>query len=136
MAQEQRPRVLVIEDDGDLRKILLLHLTADGFEVAVADDVAAALAHLHSELPDCVILDLIMPGMDGFVFLKRLRSVERTCDVPVVILTASENYRDRAKGRQYQANVYLHKPCNLEQLTVTLRRLCRDVGATAPDVLT
>ena len=133
MAQERRPRVLVIEDDSDLRKILRLHLTADGFEVVEAADVASALAHLQSALPDCVMLDLIMPGMDGFVFLKRLRSVERTCDVPVVILTASENYRDRAKGRQYQANVYLRKPCNLEQLTTTLRGLCGDVGATVPD---
>jgi len=135
VAQERRPYVLVIEDDADLRRILRLHLTADGFAVTEAEDVAAAFAHLQSELPDCVILDLIMPGMDGFVFLKRLRSVERTCDVPVVILTASENYRDRAKGRQYQANVYLRKPCDLDQLTVALKQLCRNVGATEPDAL-
>ena len=135
MAEERRPRVLVIEDDADLRQILRLHLTADGFAITEAEDVAAAFTHLQSKLPDCVILDLIMPGMDGFVFLKRLRSVERTSDVPVVILTASENYRDRAKGRQYQANVYLRKPCDLEQLTATLRRLCRVVGTTEPDAL-
>lgn len=124
MAQKRRPRVLVVEDDADLRKILRLHLTADGFGVTEAEDGATAFNHLQNELPDCVILDLILPGMDGFVFLKRLRSIARTSDVPVVILTASENYRDRAKGQQYQANVYLRKPCNLEELTVTLRKLC------------
>lgn len=131
MANDKKPRILVIEDDTDLRRILRLHLSADGFIVDEADDGASGFARLQNELPDCVILDLILPGGDGFVFLKRLRSIAHTSAVPVVILTASEHYRDRAKGQQFQANVYLRKPCDLAQLSETLRRLCSGVDTSA-----
>jgi DNA-binding response OmpR family regulator len=125
VAEQEQLRVLVVEDDADLRRILKLHLEADGFGVADAEDGTAAFDYLQDDVPDCIVLDLFMPGMDGFAFLKRLRSIDRTRDLPVVILTASEDCRDRTKGEQYQADVYMNKPCDFQELAATLRRLCR-----------
>jgi DNA-binding response OmpR family regulator len=123
MTEVAKPRILVVEDDPDLRRILKLQLEDRGYEVSEAEDGAEGFRSIKTELPDCVILDLMMPVMDGFGFLKRVRSIMNTTEVPIIILTASEDERNRVRGFQYQADVYMSKPYDLEKLTLEVDQL-------------
>lgn len=124
MSDSPAKRLLIVEDDPVIRKVLTLQFTKDSFSVTTAQDGAEGFATLRQEIPDCIILDLMMPVMDGFELLKRIRSVGRTANVPVIILTASQEDRHRLKGSQYQADAYLNKPYRLEELGNLVRQLC------------
>ena len=123
MTDVAKPRILVVEDDPDLRRILKLQLASQGYEITEAENGAEGFQAIQAELPDCVILDLMMPVMDGFGFLKRVRSIMSTKDVPILILTASEDERNRVRGFQYQADAYMSKPYDLEKLTESVEKL-------------
>ncbi len=123
MSNDVKPRILIVEDDPDLRTILRLQLLSQGWEVAEAVNGAEGFEAVKQDVPDCVILDLMMPVMDGFGFLKRVRSLMDLQDVPILILTASEDERNRIRGYQYQADAYMSKPYDLEELTEEVRRL-------------
>ncbi len=123
MTEVAKPRILVVEDDPDLRRILKLQLEDRGYEVSEAENGAEGFQSVRAELPDCVILDLMMPVMDGFGFLKRVRSIMNTTEVPIIILTASEDERNRMRGFQYQADVYMSKPYDLDKLVVEVDKL-------------
>ncbi len=116
-------RILVVEDDPSVRRILVLQLRARGFLVESAVDGSEGFARLRESPPDCVLLDLMMPVMDGFELLKRIRTLDRTSGIPVVILTASEDEKHRMRGRQYLADAYLNKPFDIEELERVIRRL-------------
>jgi DNA-binding response OmpR family regulator len=121
--------VLVVEDDPDLRTILRLQLTSEGFQVEEAEDGAVAYRRLQEWRPDCIVLDLMMPVMNGFGLLKRLRSLDDLCTIPVIVLTASADERSRIKTFQYRADTYMGKPYDLAALTAEVTRLC---AATSP----
>ncbi|MFN2371398.1 MAG: response regulator transcription factor [Candidatus Krumholzibacteriia bacterium] len=123
MNEAIKPRILVVEDDPDLRKILRLQLMANGFEVVETENGQEGFAALQQQRPDCVILDLMMPVLDGFGFLKRARSIIDLLDVPVLILTASQDERNRIRGFQYEADAYMGKPYDLDELTAEVTRL-------------
>ena len=123
MSESIKPRILVVEDDPDLRKILRLQLVANGFEVIEAENGQVGFAAVQEQRPDCVILDLMMPVLDGFGFLKRARSIIDLQEIPVLILTASQDERNRVRGFQYQADAYMSKPYDLEELTAEVVRL-------------
>ena len=120
-----KPRILVVEDDPDLRTILRLQLVSQGYEITETTNGAEGFAALQTCSPDCVILDLMMPVMDGFGFLKRARSILSLQEIPVLILTASEDERNRIRGFQYQADSYMSKPYDLDALTEEVGRLCK-----------
>ncbi len=123
MSNDMKPRILIVEDDPDLRTILRLQLLSQGWEVEEAVNGAEGFAAVRANPPACVILDLMMPVMDGFGFLKRARSLMDLQDVPILILTASEDERNKIRGFQYQADAYMSKPYDLEELTEEVRRL-------------
>ena len=123
--------ILVVEDDKDLRRILSIQFAAEGFGVREADNGATAFDSLQEEIPDCVVLDLMMPVMDGFSFLKRIRSIDHLREIPVIILTALEDDRQRIRGEQYQADAYLSKPYNLPALCKVVRQLCSSAQVLA-----
>ncbi len=123
MSDVAKPRILVVEDDPDLRTILKLQLLSHDFEVIEAGNGAEGFVAVQAQTPDCVILDLMMPVMDGFGFLKRVRSIMAMSDVPIMILTASEDERNKVRGFQYQADSYMNKPYDLEALTEEVQRL-------------
>jgi len=123
MSEAAKPRILVVEDDQDLRTILRLQLMSSGFEVTETTNGAEGFESIRDDLPDCVILDLMMPVLDGFGFLKRVRSVNYLQDVPIMILTASDDERNKIRGYQYQADAYMSKPYDLEELTAEVRKL-------------
>ena len=123
MNESAKPVILVVEDDPDLRTILRMQLTCHDFVVREAVNGLEGFQSVQASVPDCVILDLMMPVLDGFGFLKRVRSLMETVDVPILILTASEDERNKVRGYQYQADAYMSKPYNLEALTDEVRRL-------------
>lgn len=132
MSDVAKPRILVVEDDPDLRRILKLQLNSRGYVVTEAENGLLGYQALQAEIPDCVILDLMMPVMDGFGFLKRARSLLGTKDVPILILTANEDERNRVRGIHYQANAYMSKPYDLEKLTRKVEKLMADARAAHP----
>ncbi len=123
MTDAAKPVILVVEDDADLRKILRLQLSSQGYEVLEAENGQLGFEAMQSGRPSCVILDLMMPVMDGFGFLKRARSMNQLQNIPILILTASEDERNRIRGFQYQADAYMGKPYDLDKLTTEVKKL-------------
>jgi DNA-binding response OmpR family regulator len=123
MPERDPIRVLLVEDDPAVRRILTLQLQTRGFDVRTAADGAEGFRALQEDLPDCVVLDLMMPVMDGFELLKRIRSLGRTENLPVLILTASEDERHRLRTQQYLADAYVNKPYELDRVVLTIERL-------------
>jgi CheY-like chemotaxis protein len=123
MNDSAKPVILVVEDDPDLRTILRMQLTCQDFIVREAVNGLEGFQSVQASAPDCVILDLMMPVLDGFGFLKRARSLMTLVDMPILILTASEDERNKVRGHQYQADSYMSKPYDLDALTDEVRRL-------------
>jgi len=104
-------RVLIVEDDPDLVALVKHWLERDGHQVEhVADGAAALEALLWAPLPHLVLLDVMLPKMDGFEVLRRLRAEPRTKGLPVVMVTSFSRDRDAAHGRELGANDYVVKP--------------------------
>jgi len=121
-------RVRVVDDEPDVVALLQTILRAEGFEVDVDTDGRSALAHLLAEPPDLLVLDLMMPDLDGFELLKLLRMDSRGADVPVVILSARTGHEDQIEMLQLGANVYLTKPFSPRELVAMVRELLEASG--------
>jgi DNA-binding response OmpR family regulator len=132
------PRVLVIDDDPTLAEVVERYLEREGFTVEVRADGEQGLDRALSWLPDLVVLDLMLPGLDGLEVCRRLRDV---APIPVVMLTARASEDDRVAGLELGADDYLPKPFSPRELTArvkaVLRRANSSVAATtaAPAVL-
>ena len=113
-------RVLVIDDDPDVRTLCKLNLRYDGHEVIEAAGGAEGLELISSDHPDAVLLDVMMPNVDGIQVLHRLRESEETADVPVVILSALVGIDDQIEGLKAGADDYLMKPFSPTDLGAAL----------------
>jgi two-component system, OmpR family, response regulator MprA len=116
-------RVLVVDDDRSLRRMLERTLAAEGYDVALAPDGAAALVACERAAPDLIVLDIAMPGLDGLAVCRRLRS--KGLATPILMLTARDGVPDRVGGLEAGADDYLVKPFALEELIARLRALAR-----------
>jgi two-component system response regulator MprA len=116
-------RVLVVEDDAGVRRMLERSLGAEGFEVAAVADGGAALAAAEGTAPDLVVLDVAMPGMDGFEVCRRLRAKGLTGGV--LMLTARDSVADRVRGLESGADDYVVKPFAIAEVVARLRALTR-----------
>jgi two-component system, OmpR family, response regulator MprA len=116
-------RVLVVDDDQAVRESLRRSLAFNGYEVELAGDGFEALAAISASRPDAVVLDLMMPRLDGLETCRRLRSAGE--DLPVLMLTARDAVSDRVAGLDVGADDYLPKPFALEELLARLRALLR-----------
>ena len=117
-----KPHVLVVDDDHKILRLLRIELTAQGFAVSMAERGEEALQTIQQQRPDLVVLDIIMPGMDGLSVLKMLRE---TTGVPVILLTAKGTDSDKIAGLELGADDYLPKPFNPEELTARARAVLR-----------
>ncbi|WCB95487.1 Response regulator MprA [Baekduia alba] len=117
------PSVLLVDDDASIRRMLERTLVADGYAVVAVADGGAALAAVERSLPDVVVLDVAMPGLDGLAVTRRLRAKALT--VPILLLTARDALEDRVAGLDAGADDYLVKPFEAEELTARLRALLR-----------
>jgi DNA-binding response OmpR family regulator len=109
-------RVLVADDEADIRDILALNLEADGVDVQLADNGEDAVALADELLPDLIVLDIMMPRLDGIGALSALRANPRTCAIPVVLLTAKATDDEIMRGWQAGADYYITKPFNIDEL--------------------
>jgi DNA-binding response OmpR family regulator len=105
-------RVLVIDDEAPIRLLCRVNLEAAGIEVSEAEDGKVGLASARAEPPDVILLDVMMPGMDGWQVFSELLNDERTADVPIVFLTARAELRDQARGLELGGVDYVTKPFN------------------------
>jgi two-component system phosphate regulon response regulator PhoB len=119
----ERPLVLVADDNADIRDLLETRLGTRGFDVTTAADGQAALETALSEHPDIALLDWVMPIIQGHELCVKLKTDERTADIPVVMLTARGQEEDRLLGLDLGADAYLVKPFDIDELVGTLKRL-------------
>ncbi|WP_204164947.1 response regulator transcription factor [Rhodococcus oxybenzonivorans] len=119
-------RVLVVDDEPNILELLSVSLRFQGFEVAIASSGAAGLDTARTFRPDAVILDVMMPGMDGFGMLQRLRA--DGVHAPVLFLTAKDAVEDKISGLTLGADDYVTKPFSLEEVVTRLRVILRRSG--------
>lgn len=122
-------KILVADDDLRNRKLLETLLTSDGYEVAAVNTGQAALTAATADKPDLILLDLMMPGMDGFEVLRRLRAGEESQDIPVVMVTALDDSGSRARMNAAGVAGLLIKPVDRWKLKETLEKLLGDGNA-------
>ena len=114
--------VLVVEDDEMLRELNRLNLEHRGFEVVEADCGESAIEHAQQRRPDLILLDLSMPGMDGWTTLDHLRKIDGVADVPVVMLTALAGEANEEKARLLDVFAFVGKPVLVDDLERVMRR--------------
>lgn len=111
-----RKKILVVEDDLELVELLRFNLANAGFSVAVAGDGGEALKKARSVFPDIILLDLMLPELDGFAVCEILRRDKATTAIPIIILTAMSSQLARVAGLGAGANDYITKPFSLKHL--------------------
>jgi len=109
--------ILVVDDEPNARSLLRLILVRAGFEVLVAQDGYEALAEVNNRIPDVMILDIMMPGIDGFEVCEKLRNNKETANLPIIMLSARADPESVNKGLSVGATKYLTKPVTPELLT-------------------
>ncbi|HEV2072187.1 MAG TPA: response regulator transcription factor [Thermomicrobiales bacterium] len=124
--------VLVVDDEASIVRLLRATLEADGFGVATADRGPTALNIINTERPDLVVLDVMMPEMDGFETLRRIRSQSQVPRVPVIMLTARTGDIDKLQGFQSGADDYVTKPFNPDELLARITAVLRRSGGDSP----
>lgn len=125
-------RILVIEDDEEIQKFIRRGLAYEGYQVDTAIDGPAGLATARNTPPDLVVLDLMLPGIDGLEVCRRLRAGGST---PIIILTAKDTMNDRVMGLDMGADDYMTKPFELDELLARIRALLRRSQPSRPQVL-
>ena len=118
-------RILVVEDDADNRRIVVKVLTVEGYEVLEATDGRSALATARKERPDLIIMDLAMPGLDGWQAATQPKSVPKVADIPIIALTAFAMRGDEERAREAGCDGYLSKPCRPQTIREVVRRYLR-----------
>ncbi len=122
-------RVLVADDDPDILTVVKINLELDGFEVDTAVDGEEAMAKATSTPPNVIILDIMMPRMDGLTALHRLRSQAGTANIPIILLTARGLPEDRVRGLELGADDYITKPFDITELAARVRAVLRRTQA-------
>ncbi|MBD2080525.1 HD domain-containing phosphohydrolase [Leptolyngbya sp. FACHB-17] len=121
----ERPRILVVDDHSSSRMTAVALLTIEGYDVIEAESGASALAKLHQAAPDLILLDVMMPGMDGYEVCRRLKEDEQTRLTPVVFITALDDRRSRLQGIEAGGDDFLTKPFDQLELSARVKSLVR-----------
>lgn len=119
------PRVLVVEDDTHIRDLIVLHLGLEGLETGAVGDGLEGLARAASQTYDLIVLDLMLPGMDGVSICRSIRREGPNQDVPILMLTARREESDKVLGLESGADDYLAKPFGIRELVARVRALLR-----------
>jgi DNA-binding response OmpR family regulator len=122
----QRPAILLVDDDATLLSVLARRLTREGFDVRTAPSGMAALASLERGWPTMLVVDMMMPGMDGFELCRR---VKRLADLPIVVLSAVDESESKVRALEEYAEDYVTKPFNPDELVARIQRVLRRTGS-------
>ncbi|HEX2711011.1 MAG TPA: response regulator transcription factor [Candidatus Acidoferrales bacterium] len=120
--------ILIVDDEPSIREVVRLYLQREGFSIDAAADGATALEAANARRPDLVVLDLMLPGLDGFEVYRRLRSL----GVPVIMLTAKGAENDRIAGLEMGADDYVVKPFSPRELVARVKTVLRRVSLISP----
>jgi DNA-binding response OmpR family regulator len=121
-------KVLIIEDDADIRRLIDIRLKAQNYSTAWAGDAVTAVMIARRENPDAIVLDLGLPGGDGFVVMERLRSLAQLAHVPVIVVTARDPSTSRERALEAGATAFLEKPIDADALLDAVRSAVGDQG--------
>jgi DNA-binding response OmpR family regulator len=119
------PRVLVVEDEVNIRELVCLHLRHEGYTCEGVGDGQSALARIQAEPFDLLVLDLMLPGLDGLSLCRAVRNGQVNADVPILMLTAKSEEADKVVGLESGADDYLTKPFGVRELVARARALLR-----------
>ncbi len=119
-------KVLIVEDDGNIAQLLQLYLEKEGFETQVADDGSKGLNLFHESSPDLVLLDIMLPGMDGWSVCKKIRE---TSKVPIIMMTAKGETMDKVNGLEMGADDYIVKPFEMKEVLARIHAVLRRYGS-------
>jgi two-component system, OmpR family, response regulator len=129
--QTEMHRVLVVDDEPNIVDVITMALRFQGFEVAEAGTGAEALSQVRAFRPHLVVLDVMLPDMEGFDVAERLGA--QRADVPIIFLTARDSTEDKVRGLTTGGDDYVTKPFSLEELVARIRTILRRTGAAAPE---
>ncbi|MBE9010739.1 two-component system response regulator [Pseudanabaenaceae cyanobacterium LEGE 13415] len=121
----ERPKILVVDDHPSSRMTAVALLSVEGYDVVEAESGAAALSQLHETNPDLILLDVMMPGMDGYEVCRRLKQDEHTRLTPIVFITALDDRRSRLRGIEAGGDDFLTKPFDQLELSARVKSLIR-----------
>jgi DNA-binding response OmpR family regulator len=116
-------RILVVDDDPSVRRLLSVQIGLAGHEVHIAEDGAAALVEIERETPDVVVLDVMMPVLDGWQVLEHLRAQPAYANLPVLLLTAKDRREDAERSYELGASLFMGKPYDGERLLTMIEAL-------------
>ncbi len=119
------PKVLAVDDHAEIRRLVQINLERNGYEVVTAADGREALDKLKEDPPDLILCDVIMPQMDGFAFLKEVRSNPETARIPFILLTVKAQDADVQMGQEVGADAYLTKPFNPRELLSSIDQVLK-----------
>lgn len=122
---DTRPKILIVDDEMDTLLPLKRSLEAEDYIVLEAYEGNEAMRKSKAEIPDLIILDLMLPGMDGYEVCSRLKKDARTENIPVIMLTARDEVRDKVEGLEIGADDYVTKPFNLNELKARIKSALR-----------
>jgi two-component system phosphate regulon response regulator PhoB len=125
------PRILIVEDEPDIAEVVRYNLTKEGFAVETSGRGDEALEAIRRSAPDLVVLDLMLPGLDGLELTRRLKRDPKTADLPLLMLTAKSAEVDRIVGLELGADDYLTKPFSPRELLLRIRAILRRRQAPA-----
>ena len=128
-------RVLVVDDEAPIRLLCRVNLEAEGMEVLEAADGPSGLEAARSQRPDVVLLDVMMPGLDGWRVAEQLLNDDRTTGIPIIFLTARAEFRDRARGLDIGGVDYVTKPFNPLELAPLVEGLLERIDRGERDEL-
>jgi len=121
--------IFVIDDEKDIREILKINLTSEGYEVITFPSASEAKKRLDTESPDLIVLDIMMEGKDGFEFCREIRSNEKLKSIPVIFLSARSEEFDKVLGLELGGDDYLTKPFSIKELRSRIKAVLRRTGS-------
>ena len=120
---ENSKKILIVDDDKDFLKALTIVLEDKGYSIVAATDGAQALELARTESPNLILLDIMLPGMNGFKVCRFLKFDENYKDIPIIIISAKADQEDKRLGKQMGAELYITKPFENEELLQTIKQL-------------
>lgn len=126
-----KPVVLVVDDEEYIREMLNLMLQLHGFQVEEAEDGKDALRTIQAKKPDVIIMDVMMPNMDGISLCKALRNDPATADLPIIMLSGKTNFNAEQDGLDAGANIYMFKPMKTDALIANIHTVLAEASIAA-----